>query len=295
MPKEGLGEGSDGSGDQDGQEMGQGHLGDVKVPQQAEQVVVALNRSVKVPPFWSKNPQLWFHQIDAQFAICQITSELVKFNYVVASLEMDVLSQVSDIIAAPPPNSYEALKKRLLASFGESEERRIKRLLLELQLGDKRPSHLLQEMRQIAGNLVAEDFLKNLWIRQLPASLQAVVTASGEKLSVLAVLADRVNEVTSVRLETSAIASTSTAESTISSQVADLQRQISALTTQFQHFHRRDRSNGGESRGRRGRSQSRGRSASRSRSADKEMCWYHRRFGSKATRCTRPCNFKPEN
>lgn len=263
----------------------------------AEQVIVALNRSVKVPPFWSKNPQLWFHQIDAQFVICKITSEQVKFNYVVASLDMDVLSQVSDIIAAPPNDAYIAIKQRLLASFGESEERRIKRLLMDLELGDKRPSHLLQEMRQIAGNLVGEDFLKNLWIRQLPASLQGVVTASGEQLSVLAVLADRVNEVTGSKTENRSIASTSTKEeTTFSSQICELQRQISALTSQFKQFHSRDRSNGGgTSRGRRDRSQSRGRSTSRSRSSDNGMCWYHRRFASKATRCTRPCNFKSEN
>lgn len=163
---------------------------------------------------------------------------------------------------------------------------------MELQLGDKRPSHLLQEMRQIAGNLVGEDFLKNLWIRQLPASLQTVVSASGEQVSVLAVLADRVNEVTGVRMETHSIATTSQPEPTISSQMADLQRQIAALTTQFQQFHSRDRSDGGGSRGKRNRSQSRGRSTSRSRSSDNGMCWYHRRFNSKATRCTRPCSYK---
>lgn len=167
-----------GSSVNSGEAGGSGIQDDIPPVQQAEQVIVAMNRSVKVPPFWSKNPQLWFHQIDAQFAICKITSEQVKFNYVVASLDMDVLSQVSDIITAPPVAAYDAMKKRLLSSFGETEERRIKRLLKELELGDKRPSHLLQEMRQIAGNLVGEDFLKSLWIGQLPPSIQAVVTAS---------------------------------------------------------------------------------------------------------------------
>lgn len=262
---------------------------------QPEQVIVALNRSVKVPPFWSKNPQLWFHQLDAQFAICKITAERVKFNYVVASLDMDVLSQVSDIITAPPADAYAAIKQRLLVSFGETEERRIKHLLKELELGDKRPSHLLQEMRHIAGNLVAEEFLKSLWIRQLPPSIQAVITASGEPLTILAVLADRVIDVATNKFESYAVSSTPKADSSVSSQVAELQRQIAALTTQFQQKQGRARSDGGESRGRRGRSQSRGRSASRSRSSDNGMCWYHRRFAQKATRCTRPCNFNPEN
>lgn len=255
-------------------------------------------RPVKVPPFWNKNPQLWFLQLDAQFSICRVTAEQVKFHHVVAALDMEVLSQVSDLVQNQPARPYTALKQRLIASYGESDERRIKRLLKELELGDKRPSHLLQEMRQIAGNLVTGELLKSLWMQQLPASVRAVVSASGEDLSVLAILADKVIEVTTSNYENCSVSARSlqVPPNILSDQVSQLQSQVSALTKQLSeyNFQRPSRS---DYRGIVKRSPSRGRSPSLSRSksrSDVGLCWYHRRFAGDATRCTKPCSF-PEN
>lgn len=255
----------------------------------------SVNRHVKVPPFWSKNPQLWFHQLDAQFSICRITSEQIKFNYVIAALEMDVLSQVADIIQNPPREPYVEVRTRLIASFGESEERRIKRLLKELELGDKRPSHLLQEMRQIAGTLVSDDFLKSLWIQQLPSAVRAVISASSEQASVLAILADRVFEVTHNNCENYAI-STSSSNSGLSEQFAALQQQVSSLTKQISQLQSNRNSRSENRSNSRNRNGSRGRSNSRARNDETDgMCWYHRRFASNATKCTKPCSYDAEN
>lgn len=252
----------------------------------------AMSRHVKIPPFWNKNPQLWFHQLDAQFTICKVTKEVTKFNYVVSALDMEVLAQVSDLITTPPREPYTAVKQRLVSSFGDTEERRIKRLLKELELGDKRPSHLLQEMRQLAGTLVSEDFLKTLWIQQLPSSVRAVVMAGSENLPELAILADRVIEVASVKFESCAISTTS---ATLSSQVSELQKQVASLSDQLCNLSMDGRSSWRGRSNSRGRSRSftrGGRSASRSRAYDADICWYHRKFSSKATKCTKPCKYE---
>lgn len=266
---------------------------------EAERQIYTVNRHVKVPPFWTKNPQLWFHQLDAQFAICRVTSEQVKFNYVISALDMEILSQVSDIITSMPRDPYEAVKNRLVASFGESEEGRIKRLLKEVQLGDKRPSHLLQEMRQIAGNLVTEDFLKSLWMQQLPPPVRAVISASEENVSVLAILADKVFEVTNNGYETFAISAKAPQSQSKSNgdcgQLSDLQKQISSIAKQLAELQMQKGNSRNNRSSSRGRSNSQSRSRSNSHSHNDEICWYHRRFSNNATKCTKPCKFKPEN
>ncbi|GBO36482.1 hypothetical protein AVEN_184543-1 [Araneus ventricosus] len=47
--------------------------------------------------------------------------------------------QVIDIITSPPNNNmYKTLKERLINIFSDSEERRLKKLLQDVELGDKR-------------------------------------------------------------------------------------------------------------------------------------------------------------
>ncbi|GBN32624.1 hypothetical protein AVEN_208148-1 [Araneus ventricosus] len=94
--------------------------------------------SLKAPPYWSQNPKLYFAQIESQFAIAGITKDETKYHHVVAAIETDVIAHISDIILNPPEElKYEALKECLIEQFADSETRRLKLLLQELQLGGR--------------------------------------------------------------------------------------------------------------------------------------------------------------
>ncbi len=71
--------------------------------------------TIKIPPFWPSDPELWFAQVEAQFAIKQITVQNTKYSHVVAALSPEAATEVRDLILNPPEtNLYDVLKKSLI-------------------------------------------------------------------------------------------------------------------------------------------------------------------------------------
>lgn len=58
--------------------------------------------SLKGPPFWAADPELWFSQLDSQFLLNGITRDETKFAYTVGNLDSKIAAEVKDIIISPP-------------------------------------------------------------------------------------------------------------------------------------------------------------------------------------------------
>lgn len=257
---------------------------------------VSAARMFKIPAFWRANPELWFKQIESQFITMRITADATRYHHVVASIEGEVLQQVSDIIISPPSiNMYETLKKRIIERYSESEELRLKKLLSAIELGDQRPSHLLLEMKELASGKVSDDLLKTLWLQRLPTQVKVILAASDDTVTNLAHMADKIIEVADLKNNYGNISSTenvvtrSTTRSveTESSQFTRLEKQIAALSMKVERLTRENRTN-------RERSRSRGKRPTSNISRDKpkhEFCWYHFKYGDDATKCKEPCKF----
>lgn len=197
---------------------------------------------LKVPPFWRQNPTLWFSQLEAQFALSGIKLEITKFHHVLANMDTQLLTSVQDIMAKPPSESrYSALKSRLIATHSDSESQRIKQLLSGCELGNQCPSQLLTHMRALAGEQITENILQSLWSSRLPQYTQAILAASNESLSQLAVMADKIMEHVPHHLQT-VKQPQAAPDLDLLVQIATLTSQIQQLSTAMQTVHQHQRS-----------------------------------------------------
>lgn len=256
--------------------------------QTEERTIAAV--SVRVPPFWKKNPDLWFHQLEAQFHTSGIKSDITKYYTLVGNLDADILTEVKDVITNPPKkDQYLAVKERLLKAFQESEQQQLKKLISGITTDGRKPSQLLNQMKELAGNNISNDGLKTLWMQQLPSQTQAVLTCSTtQDIGKLAEMADKISEVFT---DVAAVAAPASTTSDLQQQVAALQKQVEQLK-----FHRQRQRKFSSSPSRFRRSGTNQTADTNQRPGMKsnnqqQICWYHRRFGSTARRCQHHCSF----
>ncbi|GFW91745.1 hypothetical protein TNCV_4501641 [Trichonephila clavipes] len=187
--------------------------------------------SIKIPPFWFDKPEIWFYQVEAQFRICRITSEETMFSHLVAQLEPRVLEDIWDIVKDSNPNKYTATKERLLKIFVESENKKMKRFLTGIELGDMLPSQLLRKMRALAGTDVSEKALRTLWLDKMPDSVKCIVIVSEEHLDKIAAMADKIVEMAPRAVDIAAVQDSAGVDQ-LMAKIATLEGQIASLKLQ---------------------------------------------------------------
>ncbi|GBN94032.1 hypothetical protein AVEN_84868-1 [Araneus ventricosus] len=237
--------------------------------------------AVKVPAFFANNVKLYFAQTEANFRIAGIVSEQTKFDTLVAALDPQTLTHVSDLLYTPPKdNPYTALKNRLLSEFEVSQNKKVRALLEDLDLRDRKPSLLLFQMQELSEVLVDDAFLKNLWLNRLPFNIRTILSISSESLSKLAEMADRMHE---YNLREVAAVKASKPEYCTSElkkmklQMLELSKQIETLNACFASLNAKKRHS---------------RSRYESRERNKRLCFYHYKFGDRAHKCIKPCSFQ---
>lgn len=248
--------------------------------------IPAVNRiQVRVPPFWKQNPQLWFTQLEAQFANSNIIADLTKFNTIVGAVESDVLASVSDIVLNPPANNrYRTIKQRLIKEFADSDNRKLKSLLQEITIGDMKPSSFLRRMKELSCGKVPDNLLKNLWLQRLPVTMQHVLSTHAGSLEELAQLADVMFDIS----EAPQIQAISPDQGNNFDDLVNVVRQLEAKVESLKKDFRGSKESNGQ------KSRHRSSTPSKASSVNKhDTCFYHRKFGKKATKCRKPCNFQP--
>ena len=162
--------------------------------------------SLKLPPFWLADPEVWFAQVEAQFTTRGITAQRTKFDYVISSLSPEFATEVRDLLLRPPEGTpYDTLKTELVKRTAASEQRKLQQLISGEELGDRKPTQLLRRMQQLLGDKVgtadmpSSSFLHELFLQRLPSNVRMVLasTDTSMDLNKLAELADKVMDVAS--------------------------------------------------------------------------------------------------
>lgn len=258
----------------------------------------------------TQSVEYWFIRVESWFRLQNIVDETVRFEAIVASLTPQLFDQVVDLIITPPEEEpYKKLKTAIIEKFADSEYTRVDKLLSTVPLGAQRPSHLLAEIRR-AGATRDDKILRVCWLRRLPVSIRAVLSASKSGLTELAEMADAtydtlqgdsVLQVASGSLSNTTINSATTAVPTQN----ELAKCIEALTAQIGEMRKfserksrnREQTRNNNSDNNRQRSSSRGGNQNRDQTPARNRmptCWYHRNFGSQAQKCEQPCDFPSE-
>lgn len=129
-------------------------IGTSKTPTIVEPTM-QLSAALKIPPFWSNRPNLWFLQVETQFRLKGITASQTKYDYLISSLPPESMEIVADFLLNPTKaDKYETIKKLLVSRSQDTEERRLDNLLNIIELGDLKPSELFRQMETLAGAIV---------------------------------------------------------------------------------------------------------------------------------------------
>ena len=209
---------------------------------------------LKLPVFWVDHPRVWLLQA---FAVRNVTADKTKYHYVVAALDQATALRVIDVLEDPPQHDkYENLKRRLTYIFGLSRRQRADQLLdIGLHsLGDRRPSQLMDELLALLGSHKTCMLFESIFLRCMPEDIRLqLATSSFDDLRALAKTADEFWQAK----EQSAVVFASNTRTKISA------TRKPVTTT----------------------------SSGESPARDRNVCYYHQRFGDAARKCVQPCAF----
>lgn len=217
--------------------------------------------TLKLPEFWESSASAWFAQTEAQFALREITADTTKYYYVVSALGNSTASRVVSLLTNPPENEkYAALKAHLLKTFELTDTERANRLFSLQGLGDSKPSELMDRMLDLLGEHRPDFLFTQLFLRQLPTQVRAAL--ANTTITDCRRLAEEADKFFLASQGHCAAAFFPAHVATVTGDDSTL---IGATTS------RRQQSSGPQ--------QLTG------------LCFYHAKFGSKATKCRSPCSF----
>ena len=250
--------------------------------------------AAKLPQFWPGNPEVWFKQVESIFSTRSpaITTQQTKFDYVIQSLDNASADRIQSIILNPPGEPYDKIKSALIAAFGKSQAQKDQELLNLNGLGDRKPSELLQHMKNM--NADPETLFKALFMAQLPHDIRRILASSTKTdLGDLAAEADKIVEVS--RLGDSNLVNATAAGTGVHVGPGHEDNSVNAVSRRPNFTAAGARNRDGTTR----RSKTPKGSAMEDWPTLPGFCKYHSRYGANARNCIQPCKLGstpiPEN
>ena len=250
-----------------------------------EFLIAAVSSTVNLPGFWLEKPSTWFNMCESAFAVRQITSSITKYHHCVGKLPAETVATVEDVVnnhtAFADP--YTELKQRLCRAYGRSDMQKVNDLLDLPSLGSEKPSVLMDNILSLWPDTTTKNtskLLLGLFLRRLPLQMRSqLANYPATSPAEIAAAADAIWSHSGGQVSAAAV--------TIAAATSGRPRSPSP----------RPNVNGGRGRNstpapKRGGG---GGGGARKQRADAVpgLCWYHGKFGARATKCEHGCQFIP--
>jgi len=146
------------------------------------------------PLFYVKNPKGWFNQFESKIMAADLVEDLPVYYDLLKELNNhDILCCILDVFQnMSMVNKYMYFRSHLLKKISEQE--RLIELVSDLNLEDKYPSVLLNEMKQLTDDKLLEQNLQRLWLQKLPPQIRDTLLLSSDSLSSKSLLADNIKD-----------------------------------------------------------------------------------------------------
>ena len=152
----------------------------------------------KIATFYATDVELWFNQIETQFALHQINDDDERYSLTCAALSGEVTSDVRDVLLQPfRSHKYENLKAILVERRGLTTPERVNKVISSERMGTDIPSRFLRRLQKTAvfgkKAVVGKAVIRQAFIRQMPTSIRAHLATQPDSATPesFAVLADR--------------------------------------------------------------------------------------------------------
>lgn len=218
--------------------------------------------SVKAPKFLENLPVEWFVILEASFQKSGVKDSSTKFFHAVGFLNEDQVKNISDIVK---DEDYDALKKRLLAVYGMSDEERMEKYWKDEDLGDRNPSQMFLDMCTLVEPIalkmtITRKEILMRWNSRLPPDVKKGMAS----------LDDDATEEKQLKVADKCY------------RVCREQNLLQVSALEKQQFDKQ-----ADKRGKRNKPKK----TFQGNNSD-DVCWYHFTFGSKATKCREGCRLQ---
>ena len=148
--------------------------------------------AIKLPTFWTEQPDIWFTPAESQFQIRNISADETNYYHVVAALDQIAAKHIITILSNPPEeNKHGTLNDILINTYGLCEAERASQLLHLPGLGDSKPSEYMDNILALLGNHTPCFLFRQLFIEQMLANMRPHLARINDDNYILAQEADK--------------------------------------------------------------------------------------------------------
>lgn len=140
---------------------------------------------IKLPQFYITDPLIWFMDVEDKFLVYIIGEEHLRYRLILRSLPIYIIQVIKNVfMELSNLQPYSDVKKAILDSRENTKIERLRKRAVEIQLGDKKPSEMLEALYDLTkGEDVEEEVLREIWLEKLPLDIRHSLASSERYLS----------------------------------------------------------------------------------------------------------------